>query len=351
MLEVENIVKFYDDRPLLKGVSFKVGPGETVCLLGSSGSGKSTLLRIIAGLEAPESGRVLWQGQDLATVPPHRRNFGLMFQEYALFPHRNVAENVGFGLRMQGHSKIEIQKQVKQALEQVNLEEFADRRVTDLSGGEQQRVALARALAPAPRLLMFDEPLGALDRSLREDLSAELRRILHTTRIPAVYVTHDQQEAFAIADRLALLHDGVILQDGAPAEFYSRPASAWVAGFFGLGNLLKGRLLQTEPVWVQTDCGTFLASRDSSRLLPSGPLARDVTVLIRPSGAHLIQKDEKAANILDGRVEDAVFRGEDYRVSLRTAQGLELYFFLPQPPPEGQLIQLSIDPESVVCLP
>ena len=171
MLEIRDIWKSYEGQPLLNGVSFSLEAGETVCLLGRSGSGKSTLLRIIAGLETAERGQVLWQGQDLSAVPVHLRQFGLMFQDYALFPHRDVAENVGFGLRMQGLSKAEISLRVAEALEQVNLAAFAKRRVTDLSGGEQQRVALARALAPRPRLLMLDEPLGALDRALREQLS------------------------------------------------------------------------------------------------------------------------------------------------------------------------------------
>ncbi len=192
MLTVENIYKTYEDQPLLKGVSFTVGAHESVCLLGASGSGKSTLLRIIAGLESAESGRILWQSQDLKPVPVHRRQFGLMFQDYALFPHRTVAENVAFGLRMQNLPRPEITNRVAEALDQVNLGSFSGRRVTDLSGGEQQRVALARALAPRPRLLMLDEPLGALDRALREQVMEGLRRLLHATGIPAVYVTHDQ---------------------------------------------------------------------------------------------------------------------------------------------------------------
>ncbi len=240
MLEVREIRKNYGGKPLLQGISFCVGAGETVCLLGPSGSGKSTLLRIIAGLEAPEAGQILWDGQDMAGIPVHRRNFGLMFQDYALLPHRNVAENVGFGLRMQAFPRAEIQAQVLAALEKVHMGAFARRRVTDLSGGEQQRVALARTLAPRPRLIMLDEPLGALDRSLREQLIEELHHLLQTTGIPAIYVTHDQDEAFALADRLIMLHDGKVEQVGSPAEVYGRPASAWAASFLGFNNLVAG---------------------------------------------------------------------------------------------------------------
>ena len=210
MLTVQNIHKHYEGQLLLRGVSFELGKDETICLLGPSGSGKSTLLRIIAGLEHAESGQVLWKGQDLAQVPPHQRHFGLMFQDYALFPHRTVAENIAFGLRMQNRSQEEIKQRVQEALNTITMSAFADRKVTELSGGEQQRVALARALAPQPRMLMLDEPLGALDRTLREQLSLELRRILRETQMPAIYVTHDQEEAFAIADRLLLLHLSLI---------------------------------------------------------------------------------------------------------------------------------------------
>ena len=180
-LSLHEITKNYEGKPLLNGISFEVVSGETLCLLGRSGSGKSTLLRIIAGIESADGGSVQWDGEDLGECPTHLRRFGLMFQDYALFPHQNVAENVAFGLRMQGVTRAEIDRRVKAALEQVNMAGFANRRVTDLSGGEQQRVALARALAPAPRLLMLDEPLAALDRALRQQLQQELREVLQRT--------------------------------------------------------------------------------------------------------------------------------------------------------------------------
>ncbi|GAP13819.1 ABC-type spermidine/putrescine transport systems, ATPase components [Longilinea arvoryzae] len=341
MLEIRDIWKSYENQPLLNGVSFQIQAGETVCLLGRSGSGKSTLLRIIAGLETAERGQVLWQGQDLSGVPVHLRHFGLMFQDYALFPHRNVAENVAFGLRMQGLSKAEIGLRVVDALEKVNLAGFAGRRVTDLSGGEQQRVALARALAPQPRLLMLDEPLGALDRALREQLGNELRRVLHSTGIPAIYVTHDQEEAFAIADRLVLLHEGRVEQEGQPAEIYNRPASTWVAHFLGLDNLVPAQALAGSPGLVQTPLGLL----KPACLPPNGAF----TLLLRPAGAY---RQARGAdwNRIQGRVEDSVFRGERFRVELRCAGDLTLRFDLEEPLPKGEPAELYLPPEAVLCL-
>ena len=263
MLEIRDIFKTYDNKPLLRGVSFSVSKGETVCLLGASGSGKSTLLRIIAGLESPESGQILFNKIDLAQTPPHARDFGLVFQDYGLFPHLNIFDNVAFGLKMktldsnsllfgvsrqhpQGKRAVEIQKRVTEMLELVNLQGFEKRKVTDLSGGEQQRVALARALAPQPRLLMFDEPLGALDKSLKEDLLNQIRIILRKTKIPAIYVTHDQDEAFTIADRILFLHDGEIIRDGTPDEVWTNPKSAWAARMLGMGNIIEGKMQNAE---------------------------------------------------------------------------------------------------------
>jgi spermidine/putrescine transport system ATP-binding protein len=266
MLELRDIVKSYEGKPLLNGISFTVAEGETVCLLGASGSGKSTILRMIAGLDFPERGAILLNGIDLAQTPPHLRDFGLVFQDYGLFPHLNVFDNIAFGLRMKNlESRSELldkrqqaaalQKRVTELLEQMNLTGFADRKVTDLSGGEQQRVALARALAPQPRLLMFDEPLGALDRSLKEDLLNEIRGILHQTKIPAIYVTHDQEEAFAIADRILILHGGIIIRDGVPSEIWKDPRSAFVAKLLGIGTVIEGEVIAENK--IKTELGTF----------------------------------------------------------------------------------------------
>jgi spermidine/putrescine transport system ATP-binding protein len=304
MLKIRSIAKSYEGQPLLKDVSFNIDTGETICLLGASGSGKSTLLRIIAGLEQPESGLVLWDGADLAPTPPHARDFGLVFQDYALFPHLTVFDNVAFGLRMRNQPKGEIQNRVTESLETVNLRGFEFRRVTDLSGGEQQRVALARALATRPRLLMFDEPLGALDRSLKEDLLNELRAILHHTDIPAIYVTHDQEEAFVIADRILLLHEGMIIREGTPAQVWNDPQSAWVARFLNVGNVVIGKMKdKSGKMKVHTDFGVFEV--ECKHQHAEGD---EVALLLKPSaGGTRIQ----------ARVEDVLFNREQFKVTLR----------------------------------
>ena len=334
MLELKNISKIYEGKSLLNDVSLTAASGETICLLGASGSGKSTLLRIIAGLESPQSGQVCWDGVDLASTPPHARDFGLVFQDYALFPHLSVFDNVAFGLRIKintktqrhkdtkennlvssslgdfvSNSKTDIERRVADALETVNLRGFESRRVTDLSGGEQQRVALARALAPRPRLLMFDEPLGALDRSLKEELLHELRAILHRTNIPAIYVTHDQEEAFAIADRILLLHEGVILREGAPAEVWNDPQSAWTARFLNVGNVVEGKFrIQNSEFGigeVETSFGIFEIQCKHGH---AG--GDDIALLLKQV------KDEGGAKI-KAEVEDVLFNRDQFRVTLR----------------------------------
>jgi spermidine/putrescine transport system ATP-binding protein len=255
MLEITHINKSYEGQPLLSNISFTVNQGETICLLGPSGSGKSTLLRIIAGLESSEGGLVSFNGMDLTSTPPHLRDFGLVFQDYALFPHLDVFANAAFGLTMRNWPRAEIASRVAEVLELVNLKGFETRQVTDLSGGEQQRVAFARAIAPRPRLLMFDEPLGALDRALREEVLNELRIILRRTQVPAIYVTHDQEEAFALADRILILHDGKIVCEGSPQDVVANPCSAWTAKFLGLGNVING--LKLEGLKIETDYGIF----------------------------------------------------------------------------------------------
>ena len=312
MLEVQNLTKDYENKPLLKGVSFEVGKGELVCLLGASGSGKSTILRIIAGLEEPESGAVLWQGQDLRDVPTHKRGFGLMFQEYALFPHKTVAQNIAFGLQMQGMQEEEISRRVQAGLESIRMQSFADRPITELSGGEQQRVALARALAPSPNLLMLDEPLGALDHTLRTQLIQELRAILHQSQIPVIYVTHDREEAFGLADRLVILHDGIILQQGSPQELFERPATPWVAEFLGLGNLVRGVVTQVEPLKIKTAFGELTVDTQSHQF-NSG---QECQILLRPEDAEIGQLASSQVNSFDCVVRDSLFMGEYYQLEL-----------------------------------
>ncbi len=314
---------------------------ETICLLGPSGGGKSTLLRIIAGLEETESGQVFWDGEDFAELPAHKRNFGLMFQDYALFPHMNVEENVAFGLRMQQMDTKTIQSRVEEALGLVNMRAFMDRRVTDLSGGEQQRVALARALVPRPRLLMLDEPLGALDRALREQLSQDLRAVLDQMDIPVIYVTHDQEEAFAFADRLLVLHEGRIIQSGNPAQVYNHPESLWLANFFGHKNQLEGVVKTEKPLKVQTDFGILQCVSDEN--MEIGQIVK----LVLPSGAARI--GAKGVNTIPVVVKNILFQGRDFMIDFELAAGQVLTFYLDQELVKGQQVDLVIQPSSIIC--
>jgi spermidine/putrescine transport system ATP-binding protein len=356
MLTLVNISKTYENQPLLTNVSLNVDAGETICLLGASGSGKSTLLRIIAGLEPPEAGRVLWDGADLASTPPHARDFGLVFQDYALFPHLTVFDNVAFGLRMRGLSSLrggrfprrsnpsaieEIASQsalamtngrVAEMLDIVNLRGFESRRVTDLSGGEQQRVALVRALAPRPRLLMFDEPLGALDRTLKEDLLHELRAILHRTQIPAIYVTHDQEEAFAIADCILLLHEGVIVREGTPAEVWDDPQSAWAARFMNVGNVVEGKFrIQNSELRIETSLGLFEAHCTHKHVN-----GENVALLLRQTAGE-------GGTQIKAQVEDVLFNRDQFKVTLRGG----LVIQMERAPKVGEEVTVNM---SVECL-
>ena len=333
MLSLKNIHKSYEEKPLLCGISLDLAEGETICLLGPSGSGKSTLLRIISGLESAEIGKVFWAGKSLESTPPHLRNFGLIFQDYALFPHLSVYGNVAFGLKMQKLGKEEVSLRVNNALKQVDMLGFESRSISDLSGGEQQRVALARALAPRPKLLLFDEPLGALDRKLREYLLAELRSILQESHVPAIYVTHDQEEAFALADRVLLLHGGKIIQRGKPAEVYANPVSEWVAEFLGAGNVLEGNILDDGR--VETMLGIIKMSIEGNQAKNT-----KVSLLIRPEDVSL--GDEKSA--LRGRVSDIRFQQNKYRVSLEGG----FYFYLLRPPKIGEKIGVLVQKTQIL---
>jgi len=347
MLELIDIWKSYEGKPLLQGVSFSVQQGETICLLGASGSGKSTILRIIAGLEDCEAGSVYWGSEDLKNIPVHHRNFGLMFQDYALFPHKSVAENVAFGLKMKGMNSTDQAEKIKAALSLVDMDTFINRRVTDLSGGEQQRVALARALAPEPRLLMLDEPLAALDRALRDQLVEELRHILTRTEVPAIYVTHDQQEAYIISDRMLLMNNGKIVQQGKPVDLYQKPNSLWAATFLGITNQLAGKVISTEPFTVATPAGNLFVTSDPEVNLPSGT---PVMVLIPPTGAALEQNDTDQNCIL-GKVVDTVFLGEGFRIELALPSGEILVFSLHSAVPKGEMLSLYFTRNQLICLP
>ncbi|MEW6568042.1 MAG: ABC transporter ATP-binding protein [Chloroflexota bacterium] len=344
-LSVVDIHKSFGATRALDGVSFDVAVGETVAVVGPSGCGKSTLLAIVAGLEAPDAGEVRWDGQPLTGIPAHHRGFGLMFQDFALFPHLDVFMNVAFGLEMAALPASEVRLRVKGVLERVGLPGFEQRAVDTLSGGEQQRVALARTLAPRPRLLMLDEPLGSLDRTLRERLLQDLRPILRDTAGAApqttLYVTHDQEEAFALADRVVVMNAGRVAQTGRPETIYRQPASRFVAEFLGLTNLLHGTVRETADGRVAETPIGFLPLAEAK----PGP----VTVLLRPEAGRL----HGEGTHVQGRVVERLFRGGTCRLTLEVA-GVHLSFDfsstedLPQP---GDPLRLVLPPEAIQVLP
>lgn len=337
MLELRRITKRFDGKVAVDEVSFTVATGEILALLGPSGSGKSTLLAIIAGLEAPDNGQVLWEEHDLANTPPHQRNFGLMFQDFALFPHRDVLGNVSFGLQMHRLLPAAARPRVDDALRTVGLSGFEHRDVSLLSGGEQQRVALARALAPQPRLLMLDEPLGSLDRALRTRLLADLAAILRNAGQTSLYVTHDQEEAYAIADRIVIMNQGRIEQMGTPQEIYRNPASLFVARFLGMQNMFPARF---ENGALETPLGTLRWNLP----VPSG----EFDILLRPD--EIVIGNDGPVTI-DGRLRRADFRGATQRVIMGLASGAEIEFeaasnmALPAP---GSKLTVSFDPPRAI---
>ena len=273
MLRVEDVSVRFDGAAALAGVTVEVAEGEVVTVLGPSGSGKSTLLRVIAGLQRPDSGRVLLDGRDLVSTPAHLRGIGLVFQDHALFHHRDVFGNVAFGLRMRGDPPERIETRVHELLELVGLAGFERRSVATLSGGEQQRVALARALAPEPRVLLLDEPLGSLDRRLRDRLLDDLERMFETLDVTALYVTHDHAEAFALGNRVAIMRAGGIVQVGTPDELWAEPVDEDVARFLGLANVRDGTVIRPEAVRV-SPAGAGSGDGVVVEAVRQGPLVR-----------------------------------------------------------------------------
>ena len=334
-LQLIDLCKSFGRTRAVSGVSFQIDLGEIVALLGPSGCGKSTILALIAGLEAPDEGQILWNGASLARVPIHKRNFGLMFQDFALFPHMNVSDNIAFGLRMTGLSPENIKLRVDDVLELVGLPGFGHRDVNTLSGGEQQRVALARSLAPQPHLLMLDEPLGSLDRNLRERLIDELGQILQTTHQTAIYVTHDQDEAFALANRVVVMNAGRVEQVDTPQAIYRKPATTFVARFLGMRNLLPGEaiLIQGRPV-VATQIGHLPVDHH---------LDGKVTVLLHPDAVHL---GTHGPVTIAGRLIGCSFRGSTFRALISVKDVTLEFDFQSTTKLEniGELVQLSFDP-------
>ena len=292
---------------MLRGISLDIKSREFVTLLGPSGCGKTTTLRIIGGFEQPDSGDVFFEGKRLNDVPPYRREINTVFQRYALFPHLNVAENIAFGLHIKKMNPAEIKLKTREMLSLVGLSGFETRDVTSLSGGQQQRVAIARALVCEPRVLLLDEPLGALDLKLRKDMQIELKRIQQRTGITFIYVTHDQEEALTMSDRIVVMNHGVIQQVGSPTDIYNEPENAFVADFIGESNIIDGVMLEDRKVEF---CGREFECVDSG-FGTNTP----VDVVIRPEDLRLVYAGD---GLLQGVVESIVFKGVHYEMMVRT---------------------------------
>ena len=358
-VDLRGLVKQYADVVAVDGLDLSIEAGEFFSLLGASGCGKTTTLRMIAGFEAPDQGEILLDGEDIAGVPPHRRPVNTVFQSYALFPFLDVFDNVAFGLRYQKATKEETKQRVGAALELVEMSTRAKRRPHQLSGGQQQRVALARALVLEPTVLLLDEPLGALDAKLRRQLQVELRQLQKRVRTTFIYVTHDQEEALTMSDRLAILVDGKVEQLGTPSEMYAEPASAYVAGFLGSANLFEARVDEVRSGEIGCSVGALRLIAASTRRTTVG---EKVTLVIRPERIEVLPVSELASpgdgsNCFSGRVRNLVFRGGHTHVVAEaagctlTAEVANVHGTLPPWLAEGGEVCLRLSTSAAQILP
>ena len=335
-ITIEKLVKKFGDAVALNGISLRIEPGELFFLLGPSGCGKTTLLRNIAGFYIPDEGRIFFGDEDVTNLPPHKRNTGMMFQSYALWPHMTVAKNVAFGLEERRVPKAEIRQRVQAALESVQMGPYAERKIAQLSGGQQQRVALARALVIRPRCVLLDEPLSNLDARLRLEMRSEIRRVCKENGLTAIYVTHDQKEALSISDRMAVLESGRIAQIGTPEQVYRRPKTRVVADFIGETNFLNGKIqsLDGAKALVETNEGLFEGFLGDPEWKPSAGDA--VSLSIRPESWSL-RSAPTAMNSVKGRIGESVYLGEvaQYRLQA-SAHDLKVFELNPHISARGQ---------------
>ena len=308
ILQLRQIRKSFDNTEVLKGIDLEVAQGEFITLLGASGCGKTTTLRIIAGLELPDAGQVILEGQDITNREPNKRDVNTVFQNYALFPHMNIYENIAFGLKLKKLPKEEIRKKVKHVLAMVDLEGFEDRKIATLSGGQQQRIAIARALVNEPEILMLDEPLGALDLKMRKEMQLELKNMHDQLGITFIYVTHDQEEALTMSDKIVVLSEGKIQQIGTPEDIYNEPKNAFVADFIGESNIFKG--IMTGHMKVRFCGGEFTGMDD----VPEGTL---VDVVVRPEDVIITAPQD---GTVAGVVTSVIFKGMHYEVAVESGK-------------------------------
>ena len=347
-LAVEGLSKAYGNVAALDPTDLSVASGEFLTLLGPSGSGKTTLLQLICGLVEPTSGRVFIDGHDETTTPVHQRGIGLVFQHYALFPHLTVAENVEFPLRMRGRPASEIAKRVSDALGMVQLDPLAARFPRELSGGQQQRVALARAFVYQPSIILMDEPLGALDKKLREHMQIEIKRLHRETGATIVYVTHDQEEALALSDRICLMNRAKIEQVGTPHQIYAQPATAFTADFIGISNIFRGRLGSecANGIFLTTPSGQFRAPVEAGKLA-----GREAALVVRPEQLTIGRLSE---NNVAGRLVETIYAGAETRLIVEIEGGQTVTARLPigeKLPGVGENVTLGWNPDAAVVVP
>lgn len=340
LIRLEGIVKSFDENVVLNGIDLSVQENEFVTLLGPSGCGKTTTLRIIAGFEKPDEGRVLFEGKDITGMPANQRPVNTVFQNYALFPHMSVGENIAFSLRVKNKNEDEISKKVAQALKLVNLKGFENRRIDQLSGGQQQRIAMARAIVNEPRVLLLDEPLGALDLKLRQEMEYELVRLKKELGITFIYITHDQEEALTMSDKVVVMNEGYIQQEGTPQEIYDEPVNAFVADFIGDSNILSGQMSDEKVVRID---GTDFPCIDGSD--EGFPPRRRVDVVIRPEDIDIVPYGKGQWN---GTITSKLFIGVHYEMLVQSEHGKVEWLLQNYDQHEvGEKIGMKVDPENI----
>lgn len=333
LVNLVNISKSFDNQMVLDDLNLYIRENEFLTLLGPSGCGKTTTLRILGGFETPDKGQVIFEGRDITNLPPNKRNLNTVFQKYALFPHMTIAENIAFGLKISGKSKSYINDKIKYALKLVNLDGFENRMPDSLSGGQQQRIAIARAIVNEPKVLLLDEPLGALDLKLRQDMQYELIRLKNELGITFIYVTHDQEEALTMSDTIVVMNQGYIQQMGSPEQIYNEPENAFVADFIGESNIVDGLMIHDELVEI---FGAKFACVDKGF-----GTNQPVDVVIRPEDIDLVKPEE---GTLQGIVTHLIFKGVHYEMEVTTPDGYEWLVHSTDMFPVGEKVGIHVDP-------
>ena len=333
LIRLRDLCMAFDDELVLDHINLYINDSEFLTLLGPSGCGKTTTLRIIGGFEKPDKGQVIFDGEDITNTPPNKRQLNTVFQKYALFTHMSIAENIAFGLKIKGKSKSYIDDKIKYALKLVNLDGFENRSVDSLSGGQQQRIAIARAIVNEPKLLLLDEPLGALDLKLRQDMQYELIRLKNELGITFIYVTHDQEEALTMSDTIVVMNQGYIQQMGTPEQIYNEPENAFVADFIGESNIVGGTMIHDELVEI---FGAKFACVDKGF-----GNNKPVDVVIRPEDIDLVKPED---GTLQGVVTHLIFKGVHYEMEVTTPDGYEWLVHSTDMFPVGQKVGIHVDP-------